>query len=304
MAARRSRPRRPPGAWPRRSPVSPNGRARASPRRPAPRRVAGRDGRAHARRRSVASASVPVEPEEANADRHGEACGERVPGHAGPVDVLGVLLEVRGVAVDGGRVALDARPAGEHDDVPSPAVAVEVERHARIGLDVADAGAAPAVHEHGRPTVPHEPDRTGQRRPQGRSGRHPRHLLLAQPTSDPGTELRAFVDHSRIIRASARRSVQPAQAVTSPPLGLSTAPTKYPASSEARNATVAAISSGSARRPAGVDLAIAARLSLISSWSVDVPTCPGATAFTRMPCTMSSLAAALVNPSTAAFAAE
>ena len=66
----------------------------------------------------------------------------------------------------------------------------------------------------------------------------------------------------------------------------------------------AAISSGRASRPAGVWPTITRRLSSSLSLNVPVSTWPGATAFTRIPWTISSLATALVKPRIPAFAAE
>src|SRR5215203_2832411 len=54
-------------------------------------------------------------------------------------------------------------------------------------------------------------------------------------------------------------------AVTKPPFGLSVAPTKYAAWSEARKAAAEAISSGVARRPAGTVAAMRRRLAVIAS---------------------------------------
>src|SRR5437899_12857115 len=93
-------------------------------------------------------------------------------------------------------------------------------------------------------------------------------------------------------------------AVTSPPFGLSVAPTKYDDSSLARNATVAATSSGRPRRPSGVRSFVAAPSLPLSAREVETWMNPGATAFTRTPWTASSFATARVRPRMPAFAAE
>ena len=93
-------------------------------------------------------------------------------------------------------------------------------------------------------------------------------------------------------------------AVTRPPLGLTVAPTKNAASSETRNATVAAISSGVPSRPIGVRATFTSRATPTSALVRVVSMNPGATALTLIPWTITSFAVALVKPRTPALAAE
>src|SRR5690242_6256483 len=88
----------------------------------------------------------------------------------------------------------------------------------------------------------------------------------------------------------------------SPPLMSTLVPVRNAASSEARNATAAATSSGVPSRRSGVLPATAARPSGLEkiSWKL-VPISPGHKALTRMPCGPSSLARPRVKVITAPF---
>ncbi|MCY1239533.1 hypothetical protein D9M72_523300 [compost metagenome] len=94
------------------------------------------------------------------------------------------------------------------------------------------------------------------------------------------------------------------QSITSPELGPSVWPTNRPADGEARNETVAAISSGSPKRPSGSCAFLASRQSLESPITSGVLIGPGATALTRTPRLDTSRASALVMPMIAALADE
>ncbi len=78
----------------------------------------------------------------------------------------------------------------------------------------------------------------------------------------------------------------------------------YEASSEARNATAAAISSGVPKRPSGVAVRIPSWIASDRPDVSSVSTNPGATALQVMPREASSRAVAFVSPIRPALAAE
>src|SRR4029077_11020037 len=92
--------------------------------------------------------------------------------------------------------------------------------------------------------------------------------------------------------------------ITRPPSTARTWPVMKAASSEARNATACAISSGVPNRPSGVRAVISAWSASGRSWVSSVRTNPGATALTVMEREASSRATALVKPMRPAFADE
>src|SRR5262245_6436497 len=70
-------------------------------------------------------------------DGHRVLGGELLRGAEAPGDHVVVLLDVGWVLVGGGFLRADARLSCEHDNVASPAGAVEVEGHSGVALDVA-----------------------------------------------------------------------------------------------------------------------------------------------------------------------
>ena len=89
-----------------------------------------------------------------------------------------------------------------------------------------------------------------------------------------------------------------------PPSTDSTCPVMNEASSEARNSTADAISSGVPARNSGVSSQIPAITVSSKQRVMSVSTKPGATQLTRMPLGATSFASDLVYPITAAFEAE
>src|SRR6185436_11959962 len=89
-----------------------------------------------------------------------------------------------------------------------------------------------------------------------------------------------------------------------PPLTEMLAPVMYPASSEARKATTAAISSGRASRPMGMAATIWSRISCRIAMTMSVSTYPGDTVLTVTPFLTTSWASASAKPAMPALAAE
>src|SRR5580700_9787116 len=94
-----------------------------------------------------------------------------------------------------------------------------------------------------------------------------------------------------------------AHSITSPEFGPMVWPTNRLASSEQRNATAAATSSGSPNRPSGKSAAFVFRQSSDSARTSGVLIGPGATALTRTPSPLTSRASDFVRPMIADFAA-
>jgi hypothetical protein len=72
-----------------------------------------------------------------------------------------------------------------------------------------------------------------------------------QESSEAGTGL-LVAQARRPVHAGTGEGLRPAQVITCPPFADSVEPVMKPASSEARNTTQRAISSGSPRRPVGI----------------------------------------------------
>src|SRR3954451_18316271 len=93
------------------------------------------------------ASSVAAHARDADPHRNAAAQGEALGVQADPRDAGLVLRQVVAVAVGGRCIRVDDRASGEDHDVPALTITAEVERHARVGLDVADTGARHAVHD-------------------------------------------------------------------------------------------------------------------------------------------------------------
>ena len=92
------------------------------------------------------------------------------------------------------------RLAGQHDDVAALTIAVEVQRHVRVALDMAQLGRVRlAVHQHGA-AIPQKPDRAGLGCAVMRHRRQPDEAVVLQPLQRASTKIGGGVDeHGHMV---------------------------------------------------------------------------------------------------------
>src|SRR5690349_19210946 len=153
----------------------------------------------------------PPQPRRADPHRHGVVRRERLGRPAVARDQLAVLLEVDRQLVGGPVVALGGAPR-EDDDVVAAAVVVEVQRHPRVGRDVAQLGPVRLAVEQDRAVVPQEPHRARLRGAAAVDRYQPADEVSFEAARDTCPEWRRWVECEcdlAIVAATLSRACEP-----------------------------------------------------------------------------------------------
>ena len=133
--------------------------------------------------------SVPAQARRRDPDRHRVHLREAGRGELHTRDVLGILLDIRRNLIERRRLMIDDRRAREYHHISAPAVAIKVERHCRVLLDIAQLRHVLLAVDQQRPGILEKPDQARLGRQVGAHGRQLDHALLAQPPRNPRAKL-------------------------------------------------------------------------------------------------------------------